>query len=506
MDTGPTSPDPEGESEKGAIRPGRTGAGREEESATRRAIAVNTGALVAARFGVAALGWAGTVLIVRSLSLEQWGRFSFVFGLLGLLSVFTDLGVGRVAIKGLLEPGTDRAAFAGTLVVLRAVLGFLGYLLALGVVLVGGYPAEVVRATAVAGLVVVLATPSHALEAVFQVNMQMRTVAVATVLGQISQLALIAAIATSGGSLVLFCIPAIVCEVAILGWKLRGIRRLQPLIPGVDWTTWKRLLKEAAPLAVGTAFATIYFRIDALMLSKLDTFSAVGIYGVAYKFVDLVHYFPTALMVPVLAVLVQAWPNDIDGFGDTFRRAMIMLAIVGGLAAMEFAVFARPVMSALYGDEYAVGAGAGRLVVVAECIASFSGLCFTALVAMGRNRLYPLAALIGVLLNVGLNLWLIPARSYEGAAWATVITEVVVLGILLVPMLRMSFLRPLPVGQLARVVVCAGLAGAVALGGWILLPWPAAAVVAGVAYVGLLHWTRAAGPAGLQDLIRGTVR
>ena len=133
----------------------------------RRALLTNTGALVAARSVVAGLGWVGTLIIVRRLTVAEFGRFTFVFSLLALVSVFTELGLGRVAVAGLLDETRDRATFAGTLVLLRTVLALLTYAAAMAFVVVAGYPAEVVRATAVAGVVVILATVSHAIEAIF---------------------------------------------------------------------------------------------------------------------------------------------------------------------------------------------------------------------------------------------------------------------------------------------------------------------------------------------------
>ena len=56
-------------------------------------------------------------------------------------------------------------------------LGLLGYALAVAVVALAGYPASVVRATAVAAVVVLLATPSSALQVVFQSRMQLGPVA-----------------------------------------------------------------------------------------------------------------------------------------------------------------------------------------------------------------------------------------------------------------------------------------------------------------------------------------
>lgn len=462
----------------------------------------NAGALVLSRLGVAALGWAGTLLIVRRLTVEQFGRFSFVFSFLGLVAVLSELGIGRASIRGLLDERRDSARFGGTMVVLRGVLGVLSYGLAVGFTVLAGYPSEVVTAMAVAGAAMVLATPSHAIEAVYQARLALRWVAIGNVVGQLTQLAAIVALAVGGGSVVLFVIPAVLCEIVILLWRLSRVGRLQRLTLNVDWPAWKEMLREAAPLAAGAVLATAYFRVDSVMLSKLDSFEAVGIYGVAYKFVDLVQALPTALMVPVLSLMVASWPLDMDAFRETFRRAFALLALLGVIIAVEFAVFAEPVISLLYGSRYAVGAGAARLVVAAACLSAVGSLAFTTLVAIGRNRLYPLVTLLGLAVNVALNFWLIPLRSYEGAALATIITEILVVGLLAGAAVRLGVLAPPQVRQAGLALLAGAGAAVVAVGSRSVLPWPAAATVSGGSYLLLLHLLGAAGTGGLRGLIR----
>ena len=447
------------------------------------ALATNAGAMVVSRYAVAALGWLGTMIMVRRLSVAEFGRFTFVFSLLGMVAVFTELGLGRMAIKGLLDEGRDKAAFAGTLVALRSCLGALIYAFSIAFVVVAGYPTEVVRATLVAGVVLLLATPSSAIEAVFQVNLRMGTVAFSKVAGQFGQLALIAAIAAGGGgSVVLFAVPAIAGEVIILVWRLVTVRKLQTIRLNVDWPEWRALLREAAPLAAGAVMVSFSYRLDSVMLSKLDTFTAVGVYGVAYKFVDIVHYLPAAVMPPLLAVLVRAWPDDPRAFAENFRRAFTGLAFVGVLVAVEFALFARPLISLLYGSQYAEGAHAARIVVAAECLAAFTSLALTALVAVGRNRLYPMAAVIGLVTNVGLNLWLIPSRSYEGAAIATLATSALVVVVIWAPLSRLGAVRPLPIRNLVVAVVGGGTAVGAGLAAQTVLPWPVATMAAAGAF------------------------
>src|SRR4051812_18293171 len=82
------------------------------------ALLTNSSVLLVGRLVVAGLGWTGTVLIVRHLSTTEWGQFAFIFSFLALISVLTDLGVGRIAIGGLLDEEQDRDRWAGTYVVL----------------------------------------------------------------------------------------------------------------------------------------------------------------------------------------------------------------------------------------------------------------------------------------------------------------------------------------------------------------------------------------------------
>lgn len=460
----------------------------------------DAGTLLAGRLTVAVLGWAGTLLIVRSLSVDEFGRFAFIFGFLGLVATLTELGIGRVAVAGILDEKNDPGTFAGSYVLLRTALGIGGYMIAVAVVAATGYPGDVVRATAVAALVLVIATPSQAYVAVFQAENRLRPLATASVLGQLSQIGLTAAIATAGGSVLLFTIPAVIAEVVILGWHWRWGRRLLDLRYRFLWGAWGRLFREAVPLALGGALATAYYRIDSVMLSKLDSFASVGVYGVAYKFVDVVHFVSTAMMIATLPVLVRAWPDHPTRFRDGFRRAFTILMLAAVLVVVEFLLFAEPLVETLYGAEYGAGADATRIVVVAEAIAFFGSLAFTALVATGRHRLYPVATLVGVVLNVGLNLWAIPTWSYQGAAVTTLVTELVVVGLLWLILLRQPGLRPSNLGPAARALPC-GVVGLL-VGALLarLVPWPLAAAGTAVVFLAAANAAGAAGPGGLRAL------
>ena len=109
-----------------------------------------TGLLIG-RVVSAIAGWAGTVIIARQLSPSDWGGYSFIFGLLGIIGLVVDLQVGRVVLREVLDAGDDAGRVVGSYVVLRLLIGLVAYVAAVAIVVGGGYDRSVVLGTVVAG-------------------------------------------------------------------------------------------------------------------------------------------------------------------------------------------------------------------------------------------------------------------------------------------------------------------------------------------------------------------
>lgn len=470
----------------------------ESDRASGVSIVANASSLVISRLVVAAMGWSGTVLIVRHLSVADWGKFSFVFGFLGLMSVVTNMANPRVVFR---ELAKDDGRIAGTYVLLRLALGLLAYVFAMSFVTVGNYPSSVVRATAIAGSTLLIANASSGYDVIFQYRMRLSKVAVAAVLGQAAQLVLTIVLAVMHSSMVIFTIPAVLCEVVTIAWKRYKLPRRPALRYRFMWGEWVVLMKVSIPLALGGALSVMYYSLDSVMLSKMKTFHAVGIYGISYKFAGIVAVFGSAMTTALFPTFVKYWPDHIQRFRTVFLRSVRLSLLLGVLLTFEFTVFAAKVISLLYGHKYAVSAPASRLVVGSECLGFFVGLSVTALISMNRNVFYPIAALIGLLINLGINLWVIPRWSYNGAAWATLVTEIVVLASLWIPIRRSLGGHLIEWGVISKTILCTAAAVAACLGAWTVMPWPAAAVIGACVYVAALVLSGVGGRGGWRTLM-----
>jgi O-antigen/teichoic acid export membrane protein len=466
-------------------------------AADPKAAAKATVVVLVSRVIVAALGWIGSIIVARSLPADEWGRFSFVFALLGVMAIVTDLGVGRVVLARLIDDDPDEIArTASSFIALRTVLGLLGYVLAVGYVVVLRYPGQVIAATAIAGLVVVFATPGHALSVLYQSRHRLLVVAVAESLGQVLQLAATVLAAIFAPTLLVFMLPAVVNEIFRLVTKGLGIRGSSlGLRPSrhLDVRRWGPMLREAVPLAIGLALTIAMMKIDVLMLSLMDSFDAVGQYSIGYKFSDIIDTFALAAAAPVSTMLVAAWPSRPNVFRQRSRSAAMLFAVAGAVCVVAFWPSAEPIIRLLYGERFTEASGAARLLVVGAALMSLIVLGIFLLTSAGKQRYYPAIALLGLALNVGLNLVLIPRMSYDGAAISTVVTwavTVVLLWIVIDRVMPVTALLPLwPVLALVASTVAIAAVGQVVVATW---PgsWPAVSAVAVLALAPFVYVVR----------------
>ncbi len=462
------------------------------------------GVLVAGRYVVAALAWFSTAIIFRKLSPTQWGEYSVIFSLLGIVGFIADLRLSRIVLRDVLDADDENASrVVGSYTGLRLVIGAVSYFVAVLVVGVGAatgnFSRDVVIGTALGGLNLIILSVAFGLILLYEARLWLRDVAVANVLGQIGSFTLTVSVTLAGiGTLFWYVGANVVNGCVVLVWLALVLRRGTGLRISFERSQWGRWLREAAPLAMGAALDTIYFRIDVIMLSILASTRAAGVYNIGYKFSDLIGAVPIAVVTPALTLMVAAWPEDPDGFRRTFRHTFVLLLVGAVGACVGFLVYAYPLVTTLYGPRAAEGVDSARLLVVGQGLHFFTLLAFTTLVAVKRNRLYPIAMLLGVAVNIGLNFALIPAYSYIGSGWATIITEVLVLGTLGAGVLRIPGIAPLPWLAMAKTLLAGGVAAGV---GWLAfgeVHWVVGLAVTAVVYLGAVHVLAPNGPGGLR--------
>ena len=247
-------------------------------------------------------------------------------------------------------------------------------------------------------------------------------------------------------SCVYFAIVLAVKRIAVIGWRFE--------LPLVQEWFWKGL-----PFALTFVLTILYFRIDQPLVYVIQSKTAAGYYGAAYKPIEALLFIPMtflSVVFPVLAVYHRERPTEML---DTLSRFYKALLLMGWPMSIGIFVLAVPLNHALHFREQS--APALQILALALGFAFVNNAFIGALNASDRQSSFTWAAAWSLVANVGLNLALIPRFGYLGASAATVLTEVV-LGVV-AWILTARHVGRVPVLALSWRIVVAGLVMGVAI-------------------------------------------
>jgi O-antigen/teichoic acid export membrane protein len=180
--------------------------------------------------------------------------------------------------------------------------------------------------------------------------------------------------------------------------------------------------KEGFLFAIGASSATVYNDIDKAMVARLASLGAAGAYAAASRAVGMAF-------APILAVYTAAYYRffaaGAGGIAGTieFARKLAPAVLSLGIAAAFGLWFAAPLAPHILGPGYADTVETLRWLAIVPLLQAVFYLAGDVLTGAGLQGLRSAAQVGAAALNVSLNLWLIPAYSWRGAAAATVVTD-----------------------------------------------------------------------------------
>jgi O-antigen/teichoic acid export membrane protein len=199
-------------------------------------------------------------------------------------------------------------------------------------------------------------------------------------------------------------------------------------------TAWREALADAYPFAVTGIIAMAYRRLDVVLLSALQGDAAAGEYGAAYKLWETLGLIPASLldaMFPEMARLVKG-PTGQVRLRTFFGRAAPVLLVGGILIAAAGTGLAGTIVPLVYGQAETHGGAiaAFRLLVWAVPAMFLYLLNGHVLYALGRQRQVTVAMAVVGVVNVALNLLVIPRWSTLGASVVSLLSALLLWALL----------------------------------------------------------------------------
>jgi O-antigen/teichoic acid export membrane protein len=365
------------------------------------------------------------IWIARYLGPEQFGLFSYAQSFAALFLVLATLGLDGIVIRELIKDSTKVEKLIGTAFVLK-LIGAILVLLIL-VVAVNFTSNDTYTNTLV--FIIASATIFKAFNVVdfyFQAKVLSKYVVfVNTIVLFISSIIKIVLILNEAPLIVFACVVLFDSVVLAVGFIYIYIKKntssgLQHL--SFNILTAIDLLRDSWPLILSGLVTTIYMRIDQVMIKEILNTEAVGQYAAAVRLSEAWYFIPVVVASSLFPAIVNAKKQNKELYYSRLKRLYSLMAWTAIIIAIATTFMGDWAINFLYGVQYS---GASAVLI----IHAWAGIFVFLGVASGKwflsENLQILAfwrVFCGMMINILLNIILIPKYGIQGAAVATLLS------------------------------------------------------------------------------------
>lgn len=196
-----------------------------------------------------------------------------------------------------------------------------------------------------------------------------------------------------------------------------------------NWPFFVVIIKKSLPYALVTFLMACYYRIDSVMLERMlpegDGAVQSGIYASAFRLMDtlaMIAYLFSVILLPLFSKMLKQREDVVP----VVRTSFSLLTLFSVSAVVILYVYREPVIQMFYPDIAESSVAVFRLIIFGLIPIAMTYLFGTLLTANGSMKVLNLIAVVGIVINVTVNLLLIPRMQACGSAVASFCTQFVV--------------------------------------------------------------------------------
>ena len=201
------------------------------------------------------------------------------------------------------------------------------------------------------------------------------------------------------------------------------MRAGNPFLWVFDKSLAKTVLGESWPLIISSAVIAVYTRIDQVMLKSMLDESAVGIYSVAVRISESTVIVPGVVVASFFPAVVAAKKKTKEEYDKAVLLFFSLIVYSGMILSLIVVALSPLFINVFFGSEYSESVSVLRVHMWSMVFSFLGSACTQWLVVEGLTKYRLVRVLIGVFVNISLNIVLIPSYGVLGAAYATLISQ-----------------------------------------------------------------------------------
>jgi len=363
-------------------------------------------------------------LLANYLGASGVGNYNTITTYINFFIVIADLGLFSVTVREISKKPEDEQKIINNVFAIRLISALLAVLLAIFIVFLTKYSLDIKYGVIIASGFLFFNLLASVYDSSLQYRLQMQFSALAELISKIlSIIALILVIYFSGNFLWVMSTVAIF-GVSIFFFKWLFAKRYVRFSPELDNKVGPWIFQMAWPLGIVFIINNLFFKIDTLILYTFKGATVTGIYTVAYKVLEVTAFIGSYFSSALKPVISQNIKNNSKYVGKVVEKGINVLIFASVPIVISALVFSKDIILLISNAEFVAGSSALVVLSFTLPLIFLVVLLSEVLIANDSRKTLVSISISILIFNILLNLYMIPRYSLMGAAWTTLISEI----------------------------------------------------------------------------------
>lgn len=393
-------------------------------------IGKNSGVLFISSIISGIFGFFYIMYTARYLGSKDFGVLTFSLAFTGILGVFADFGLNSLSVREISRNKPIANKYFAHISAMRMVLGFITILLIALLVNLLDYPQQTVKIVYIFGIATLITSFNGLCTSTFRSFEVMEYISIGQILKNLLILIGVIFIINLSLTITAFALLYCLCTLVTSGYYLYVLRTkfhnvllgFSKSISSIDWDFCLDIFKKALPFFLSAIVTVIAFKIDIIMLSKMKGDAVVGWYSAGYVVIEVLIFIPAAFGGAIYPILSNYFLSSHQSLKRIYLYAFKYLSIISIPLAVGITLLADKIVLLVYHSNYMPTIATLQILIWTTPIIFLTYMYGIILASINKQPIALAINSLCMLLNIALNLILIPNLSLFGAAIATVLT------------------------------------------------------------------------------------
>lgn len=365
--------------------------------------------------------------IAVQIGVSSLGSYTFALFFTTIFSVIVDIGIANVLVREVSKYREKSQQYLSAAMAIKIPLAILTYLIVFLLINILDNPVLVRQLVYLAGIIMVLDSFTLTFYAFLRGHQNLKFESIGTIIFQII-------VAVCGVTIVNLTKDLRILILAIMtaslfnfiysSYLVRFKLRLK-FFTKASKPVIKSILIITIPFALAAIFTRVYGYIDTVLLNQLVDETAVGYYSIPYKITFSLQFIPMAFIASLYPAFASYFINSKELLQKTFEKSLIYLGIIAVPVSLGVIALAKPLMLKVYTSEFTPSVLPLQILIVSLVFLFLNFPLGSLLNACNRQTRNTIHIGIVMVINIILNIILIPRFSYIGAAIASTVSTLI---------------------------------------------------------------------------------